>query len=150
MEERFETFTILISKISRNIRKIKSEEMAEFDLKTPHVSCLYYLYKNNSEMTAKELSNACDEDKAGISRSLDYLENNGYIVCHSNSEKRYKSPLLLTDKGKEVGEKIAKKIDKMVFYASLGITDSDREILYKSLNLISDNLQKVCDSYEGE
>ena len=43
MEERFGTFTILISKISRSIKRIKSEEMAEFQLKGPHVSCLYYL-----------------------------------------------------------------------------------------------------------
>ena len=28
--ERFETFTLLVSKLSRSIRKIKSEEMAEF------------------------------------------------------------------------------------------------------------------------
>ena len=43
MEERFEAFTVLISRISRSIRRIKSEEMAEFQLKGPHVSCLYYL-----------------------------------------------------------------------------------------------------------
>ena len=43
MEERFETFTILIARISRSIKRIKSEEMADFELKGPHVSCLYYL-----------------------------------------------------------------------------------------------------------
>lgn len=35
MEERFEAFTVLISRISRSIRRIKSEEMAEFQLKGP-------------------------------------------------------------------------------------------------------------------
>ncbi|MBQ7880983.1 MAG: hypothetical protein IJ358_04000 [Clostridia bacterium] len=53
MEQRFETFTVQIAKISRCIRKIKSEEMAEFNLKSPHVSCLYYLYRQNNKMTAK-------------------------------------------------------------------------------------------------
>ena len=33
MEERFEIFTLLISKCSRAIRKIKTEEMSEFKLK---------------------------------------------------------------------------------------------------------------------
>ena len=46
MIERFETFTVLITKISRSIRKIKTEEMAKFNLKSPHVSCLYYLFKS--------------------------------------------------------------------------------------------------------
>ena len=39
MEERFETFTVLIARISRGIKRIKAEEMAEFGLKGPHVLC---------------------------------------------------------------------------------------------------------------
>ena len=37
MTERFETFTVLINRISRNIRKIKNHEMAEYDLRSAHV-----------------------------------------------------------------------------------------------------------------
>ena len=46
MENRFETFTVLVNRISRNIRKIKNQEMAEYDLRSAHISCLYYLYAN--------------------------------------------------------------------------------------------------------
>ena len=67
MEERFETFTVLIARISRSIKRIKAEEMADFELKGPHVSCLYYLSQQDS-MTASELCERCDEDKAAISR----------------------------------------------------------------------------------
>ena len=31
MKDRFQTFTVLIAKMNRCIRKIKTEEMAEFD-----------------------------------------------------------------------------------------------------------------------
>lgn len=34
MQERFETFTVLINRISRNIRKIKNQEMAEYNLRS--------------------------------------------------------------------------------------------------------------------
>ena len=102
MEERFETFTVLIARISRSIKRIKAEEMADFELKGPHVSCLYYLSQQDS-MTASELCERCDEDKAAISRSLDDLEKNGYITCQSGSGKRYKSPLRLTEKGSQAG-----------------------------------------------
>ena len=54
MTERFETFTVLIAKISRNIRKIKNQEMAEYDLRSSHISCLYYLYCTD-KLTATEL-----------------------------------------------------------------------------------------------
>ena len=62
MEERFETFTILIARIRRSIKRIKSEEMADFELKGPHVSCLYYLSLCEG-MTAAELCERCDEDR---------------------------------------------------------------------------------------
>lgn len=147
MQERFETFTVQISKIARNIRKIKSEEMAELQLKSPHVSCLYYLYKKGRGMTAKELCDACEEDKGAASRSIDYLEKNGYLYCESTAKKRYKSPLYLTEKGKEVGAYIARKIDDILEQASVGLTEENRAIFYRSLILISDNLQKICDNY---
>ena len=83
MEERFETFTVLIARISRGIKRIKADEMADFELKGPHVSCLYYLSQQDG-MTAAELCERCDEDKAAISRSLDDLEKNGYIKNSDN------------------------------------------------------------------
>ena len=104
MEERFETFTVLITRISRSIKRIKADEMADFELKGPHVSCLYYLSQQDG-MTAAELCERCDEDKAAISRSLDDLEKNGYITCASGAGKRYKSPLRLTERGKLVEQK---------------------------------------------
>ncbi|MBQ8658179.1 MAG: winged helix-turn-helix transcriptional regulator [Clostridia bacterium] len=149
MQERFKTFTVLIAKISRAIRRIKTEEMAEFDLKSPHVSCLYYLYKEKS-LTAKELCDICDEDKAAVSRSIDFLETNGYIAAPDAAKKRYKTPLFLTEKGERIGAEIAKKIDDILAKASVGLSEENREIFYKSLTLISDNLQNICENYEGE
>ena len=90
MEQRFETFTTQIAKISRCIRRIKTGEMAEFNLKSPHVSCLYYLYQSDG-MTAKELSDVCDEDKAAISRAISYLEENGYINVIARQKKDIKA-----------------------------------------------------------
>ena len=78
MENRFETFTVLVSRISRNIRKLKNQEMSEYNLRSAHVSCLYYLYASRG-LTATDLCERCDEDKATISRALEYLEAHGYL-----------------------------------------------------------------------
>ncbi len=142
MQERFETFTVLINRISRNIRKIKNQEMAEYDLRSAHVSCLYYLYSTEN-LTATDLCERCEEDKATISRALDYLENNGYIIREPKSSKRYKSPLLLTPKGMEAGKKIAGKIDGVLDEISVGLTEEERIAFYRSLTVISDSLEKV-------
>ena len=114
MIDKYQSLTVEIARISRYIKRIKTEEISQIDpsLKGPHISCLYYIYKNNGTMTAKEISDISDEDKASISRSIDYLENNDYITCKCKSEKRYKSPLFLTQKGKEISEQITRPIDE--------------------------------------
>ena len=148
MKERFETFTVLINRISRNIRKIKNQEMAEYNLRSSHISCLYYLYMSDG-LTATELCERCEEDKAAVSRALDYLEKNGFIVCESKSAKRYKSPLSLTEKGKHVGKKIADKIAGVLDEISVGLTEEERIAFYRSLAIISESLECVCKSSES-
>ena len=149
MKNRFENFTGLISSISKSIRKIKTEEVEEYNLKSTHVSCLYYIYKTE-ELTAKELCDLCGEDKALISRSLDFLETNGFIQCNSTLKKRYKSGLILTEKGSEVAKKITQKIDQILNLASNGLTEENRKIMYESLSIINSNLQTLCNNYKGE
>ena len=144
MEERFKTFTVLITKINRCIRKIKNLEMAEYGLRSAHISCLYYLY-GETDLTATDLCERCEEDKATISRALDYLESNGYISCESKSAKRYKSPLLLTEKGKEVSRQIAEKINRVLDEVSAGLSEAERVSFYRSLSIISNHLEQVCD-----
>lgn len=142
MQERFETFTVLINRISRNIRKIKNHEMAEYNLRSAHVSCLYYVYTLNGA-TATDLCERCEEDKATISRAVDYLESNGFLTCESKSAKRYKSPLILTEKGNEAGKKIADKISGVLDAISDGLTDEERVAFYRSLSIISESLEAV-------
>ena len=142
MQERFETFTVLINRISRNIRKIKNQEMAEYGLRSAHVSCLYFIYRSD-RLTATELCEKCEEDKATISRALDYLEQNGFILCESKSAKRYKSPLTLTEKGAVVGKKIADKIDGVLEEVGASMTEAERDAFYRSLAAVSESIDAV-------
>ena len=144
LQERFQTFTICISRINRSVRRIKTKVMSGFNLKAPHVSCIYYLYVSGG-LTTMELCEICDEDKGGISRSIESLQRDGYIVKPNCDTKRYKSPLLLTEKGKEVGKFLCEKIDEVLAEASLGLSDEDRNILYKGLGLISKNLETLAE-----
>lgn len=147
MQERFETFTVLINRISRNIRKIKIQEMADYKLRSSHVSCLYYLYIHDGA-TATELCERCEEDKATISRALVYLEENGYITCKTQNAKRYKSPLYLTEKGEQVGKKIADKINGVLEAISSGLSEEERVAFYRSLSIISESLEAVSKNRE--
>ncbi len=144
MEERFENFTSLIASINHAIKKLKAEIMSEFDLKSTHLYCLYYLHRAGT-LTATELCDICAEDKALISRTVKHLEERGYI---ERSDKRYRAALSLTEEGRAVAERISEYANSYFRMARQGISPEDREVLYRSLNLINDNLIEICDKYD--
>ena len=141
MEERFEIFTALISKIGRNIKKIKNREMAEYNLKGTHVSCIYYLYTNKS-LTVTALAERCDEDKATVSRAVEFLESIELVSTEKNL-KRYNCPIFLTEKGWEIGKKISERVEVILGEASVGLTEMERGFFYRILSSVSDSLEKL-------
>lgn len=147
MDERFETFTVLINQLSRSIRRIKAEQMESINLKGPHVSCLYYLSKDGP-LTAAELCDRCEEDKAAVSRSLEYLEQNGYLQIPEG--KRYRRPLMLTQKGAAAGAEVSRRIDSVVALASCDVQEKDRQAMYRALSVISKNLEKISQNQEKQ
>lgn len=146
MYDRFQAFTVTILEIYRCIQRIKTEEVSELELKAPHVSCLYYLSKERS-LTAKKLCEICREDKSYVSHSLRYLEEKGYISCDSDAKKRYNAPLCLTDEGRRIACRITEKIDSVLEKAGEGLTAEERSIMYRSLDTVSANLEKICEKY---
>ena len=148
MIERFEEFTVLIANLTRSIRRIKTEEMGKWNLKNCHVSCIYYLYERES-LTSKELCDICGDDKANISRSIEYLEENGYLKCRESSGKRYKTHFELTEKGRSVGGNIYNRIKEILDKSSAGLSEEDRETMYMGLRLVNNNLQKISSEYKN-
>ena len=144
--ERYKVFTLAIANLTRSIRKIKTAEMAKWDLKSQHVSCIYYLYEKGS-LTATELCEICGEDKANMSRSIEYLEENGYIVRREKVNHRYNTHYTLTEAGLAVGRSIFERVESIISRASDGLSDEDRNIMYASLSLIDGNLKKIAGEY---
>lgn len=142
MKERMELFTVLMAKIGRNIRKIKNQEMSEYSLRGPHVFCIYYLYTLGS-LTVTELADRCEEDKATISRAVDYLVEEKIIDRPDGSAKRYNARLSLTEKGKGVGKEISHRVDFVLAEAGAGLGDEERASFYQTLNTISENLERL-------
>ena len=140
--ERFETFTVLMAKINRNIRRIKLHEMSAHNLGSVHTSCLYYLSREDG-LTAAELCELCQEDKATISRALSRLEADGYVLSRESEGKRYKAPIVLSEKGKAIGGEIAAKIGAVLDSIGKELSTEERVEFYRCLNIISSCLEKA-------
>jgi len=145
MLQRFQSFVTGITICYKYIQRIKSMEMSEFGLKGTHVMCLFFLQHNPEGLAAAQLSQLCMEDKAAISRTLSVLQNEGYIF---SEEKKYRAAIRLTEKGRAVTKHIDALIEQWVGCGGDGLSDNDREVFYRSLELISANLQTRLDEHE--
>ena len=143
MNNRFEIFTMLISKANKNMRKIKNKKMEQYGMKSIHVSIIYLIYINKT-LTATELCEKCEEDKGTISRALEFLENNQYIICDSKQSKRYNSPFKLTVKGNEIGQNIFEMIDDVLSELDDCLSEEERIQFYNSFTKINDKIEIIC------
>lgn len=150
MKKRYEQFTGFILNISRYIQKIKNEEMTKLGLKGKQVHCLFVLYNLEEGANITKLAEICEEDKGAMSRTVKELETNKLIYIEDNKNQKYKNHLKLTEKGIEAAQFIDTKILQIMEEASIGLSNEDREILYSSLNLISNNLSLICNNYGGK
>ena len=145
MIDRFEKLTAGVSRIYKSIQKIKKEQMQTLELKGTHVMCIHYLSLHADGLSAAELCRLCQEDKAGISRILAALEQSGFIHYDlSGEQKKYRAKATLTSVGKDYAEKVNALILKAIADVSQGITEEEREVFYRVLFLIADNLARIC------
>lgn len=139
--DRFEVFTGSILELNRYLQKIKDREMKPFGLRANHVMCLYHLGKNPEGLTATELTEACREDKAAVSRCLAQLVEQGYVCGVFPEHKRsYRTKLHLTESGKELVQSIDRRIDAALTKGGSGLTDEQRSVFYSTMELIIRNL----------
>jgi len=143
MINRFEQFSASIAAIYKCIQKIERDQMAPYGLKGPHVQCLVVMSRFPDGVTAAELCDLCEKDKAAISRAVSELEKEGMLIRAGERDRVYRAPLRLTDKGMETAQKIHGLAERAVQQAGRGVTDEKREIFYEVLESIAENLQTI-------
>ena len=140
MLQRFEEFVTGITECHRYIQRIKAMEMTELGLKGTHVMCLFYLGRSPEGLTAAQLCTLCGEDKAAVSRTVAELEQLGH--CTRSTDKKYRAPLVLTDSGREMADRLSGLVAQWVTAGGDGLTDEERAAFYATLGKIAANLRK--------
>ena len=144
MITRFERFTAAIAGIYRDVQKIEREEMEKYGLKGAYAQYLVVMDRHPEGITAARLCEICEKDKAAISRILAELEQAGMILREQRNGTRYRANLTLTAKGKAAAAAVSEKARLAVEQAGDGLDDAQREVFYRVLALISDNLHAIC------
>lgn len=143
MIRRFEEFSSAIACIHRQIQKIERAEMARYGLKGPHVQCMLALERNPDGVTAAQLCEICDKDKAAISRTVAELVEADMVQRCGGGEKRYRVQLRLTEQGSRIAHEVTSLTAKAVEQAGIGLSEEDRMVFYRVINQIASNIQKL-------
>ena len=147
MIDRFERFSFAISEISRCWRKLASEELAKYGLKSPHATYLTTMYKYPNGITVPKLCEVSGKDKSDASRMIAILEEKGLACKKDFGGSLYRGLWVLTDEGKKAAEQVSLRASKAVELAGKDLTDETRDVFYKALESITSNLSLL--SKEG-
>lgn len=141
MLDRFEQFSSSISAIYRDIQKIEKDEMDRRGFKGSFAQYLVTMRRYPEGLTATEVCELCDRDKAAVSRVMAEMEEKG-LVTRSNGNS-YRAKLTLTELGYETASFVAHRAQVAVHEAGKGLSDEDRKAFYAALALIASNLQTL-------
>lgn len=147
MLDRFERFSFAISEISRCWRKLASEELAKYGLKSPHATYLTTLYRYPEGISVPKLCEISGKDKSDASRMIAILEEKGLASKKVVDGSLYRGLWVLTDLGKNAAEQVSLRASKAVELAGKDLTDETRDIFYLALESITANLTTL--SKEG-
>ena len=144
MENRYELISASISCMYHDIQKIERVEMAKYGLKGPHAQCLLVMNKHPEGITAARLCEACEKDKAAVSRTLTELEEAGMVIRENRNGSKYRANLILTQQGRAAAAAVVEKARLAVELAGTGFGEEEREVFYRVLAIIAGNLHKLC------
>lgn len=147
MINRFERFSLAISEISRCWRKLATEELAKYGLKSPHATYLTTLYKYPTGISVPDLCEVSVKDKSDASRMMAILEKKGLARKEVVDGSLYRGLWFLTDEGKTAAAQVSRRASRAVELAGKDLDDQTRDIFYKALESIASNLTAL--SKEG-
>ena len=139
MVERFEKFSLSIAEISRCWHKLAAEEMKVYGLKGAHALYLTTLYRYPQGVTVPELCELCLKDKSDASRMLAILEKKELV----RKEGGYGGTVQLTEAGLQAARQVRSRVCRAVEEAGKDLSAEEREIFYKALGSITENLQRL-------
>lgn len=143
MISKYEIFSTVVSSLYHDIQRIERTEMAKYGLKGPHAQCLVIMERYPEGITSARLCEICERDKAAISRTVAELEEAGLLTRREQNGIHYRVPLVLTEEGRKAARNVNAVASNAVEQAGYGLEDAEREVFYRVLGHIAQNLQAI-------
>lgn len=109
---------VALERISEAFRIVLSEENKKYNLSNIQIQILIFLLFHNEDLrTLTSLSEEFNISKASLSDSVKSLESKGYVIKERKLNDFRSSTINLTEKGKEIAEKVSlfgNKIEEVI------------------------------------
>lgn len=145
MIERFQKFLYNITEIDLYWHRISSAVMGRYGLRGSQGIYFIKLPDAPQGLTSAQLAAACGKDKADVSRDLAALEKAG-LLRRVGEGRAYRAPICLTEAGEAIARELKGVVAQAVDQVGDGLTDAEREIFYRALDLITVNLRLLSQS----
>ena len=139
----FEIFSTGVSHLIKSIQQLKSRKMAEYGLKGTTALCLCQIFESETGLSAGELSERGEIDKAQVSRCMAELTEKGFVFRDARDGKQYRQKYCLTQKGKEVARDIVQSTSAIQARIRENVSDADMAIFYRVLDVLCDNFSII-------
>lgn len=129
----------ILSHLGRSFLQNLNSKLLHLDIERNYYALLL-IEQADGNITQQELAGLLDTDKVSIVRIVDYLSDNGYVERVQNAMDRRKHSLVLTAKARKESAKIQTAINEVTSFAFRGISISQKQNFYKTLESIKKNL----------
>tara|TARA_R110002096_G_scaffold116719_3_gene252901 strand:+ start:3815 stop:4282 length:468 start_codon:yes stop_codon:yes gene_type:complete len=129
-----------IEKAIKSYRKLAQKNIQKVQQNiTIDQALVLMLISNKPELTQIQIANALFKDYASITRMIELMVKNDYIIRIQNPEDRRRSNLTLSKKGDLVLANVLPVVAQNRKLALKGVSEEEQEFLKKILNKITQN-----------
>ncbi len=131
----------LLNTSARLIKRKMDCELERYDITTSQWAVLKLLY-SKTELSQAQISDELMSDRATIGTVIFKLLDKGLIKKNLDPADRRSYVVCLTRKSKDIVKEIENKVEKVTEAALKGMSKSDIDRLFSSLNSIINNLSE--------
>ncbi len=128
--------------IFRQLNIFLNRELEGTEISASETMYLGFLYQHDG-VTQDDLVKAFSVDKAAVARTVQAMEEKGFIIRKSDSNDKRAKRVCLTDKALSCRQKLIQLQNKWHSITSAGISAEDSAIFEKVLDKITENARSL-------
>ena len=126
-------------KLSHKLRRRVQNKLKIYDISLEQWYILHFIYQNEG-CNQNKLSHSADKDSGAMTRSLNTLENKGFIERKKSYQDKREHLVYLTDEGKDIYKKSSEIMSQNAQEIRSIFSESELEQFKYLLNKLDSNL----------